>query len=34
MLMLVRSLAKVCDMERCITMFTRPTHRWPKPPKA
>ena len=32
-LMLVKSLAKVCDMERNITMLTRPTHRWPKPPK-
>jgi hypothetical protein len=34
MFMLVRSLAQVCDMEQSITMFTRPTHRWPKPAKA
>ena len=34
MLMLVKSLAEVCDMERSITMFTRPTHRWPKVAKA
>lgn len=30
---LTHSLAKVCDMERNITMLTRPTHRWPKEPK-
>jgi hypothetical protein len=29
---LTGELAKVCD-ERNITMLTRPTHRWPKPPK-
>jgi hypothetical protein len=33
MLMLVKTLAQVCDMDRSITMLTRPTHRWPKPPK-
>lgn len=33
MLRLVEDLAKVCDVERNITMLTRPTHRWPKPPK-
>lgn len=26
-------LARVCDLERNLTMLTRPTHRWPKPPK-
>jgi hypothetical protein len=30
---LTSTLAKVCDMERSLIMFTRPTHRWPKPPK-
>ncbi len=30
---LTENLAKVCDMERNIAMLTRPTHRWPKPPK-
>ena len=23
-------LAEVCDMDRSITMLTRPTHRWPR----
>jgi hypothetical protein len=27
---LVEALGAVCDPERTITMFTRPTHRWPK----
>lgn len=27
------SLGKVCEAGRTITMLTRPTHRWPKPPK-
>jgi hypothetical protein len=31
---LMDALAKICDVERNITMFTRPTHRWPKPPKS
>jgi len=26
-------LGKVCEPGRTITMLTRPTHRWPKPPK-
>lgn len=30
MLQLTDSLAKLCDVERNITMLTRPTHRWPK----
>jgi hypothetical protein len=30
---LTDALAKVCDVERNITMLTRPTHRWPKEPK-
>jgi len=30
MLRLTDELAKVCDVERSITMLTRPTHRWPK----
>jgi len=30
---MTQDLAKVCDMERSITMLTRPTHRWPKEPK-
>ncbi|CAN7550217.1 EthD domain-containing protein [Phenylobacterium sp. LjRoot219] len=33
MLKLVEDAAKVCDAERNITMLTRPTHAWPKPPK-
>jgi hypothetical protein len=33
MLRLTEDLATVCDMERNTTMLTRPTHRWPKPPK-
>lgn len=33
MLRLTDDLAKVCDVERNITMLTRPTHAWPKPPK-
>ena len=27
-------LAQVCDIDRSITMLTRPTHRWPREPKA
>jgi hypothetical protein len=30
---LTADLAKVSDESRNITMLTRPTHRWPKPPK-
>ena len=30
MLRLTDDLANVCDVERNITMLTRPTHRWPK----
>lgn len=30
---LTEDVAKVCDVEREITLLTRPTHRWPKPPK-
>lgn len=30
---LSESLAKVCDIERNITMLTRPTHRWPRAPQ-
>jgi hypothetical protein len=26
-------LGTVCEMGRNVTMLTRPTHRWPKPPK-
>ena len=33
MLRLTEDLARACDVERNITMLTRPTHRWPKPPK-
>lgn len=29
---LPEALAQVCDMDRSITMLTRPTHRWPKEP--
>jgi hypothetical protein len=30
---LPEALAQVCDMDRSITMLTRPTHRWPREPK-
>lgn len=30
---LSEALAQVCDMDRSITMLTRPTHRWPREPK-
>lgn len=30
---LTADAAKVSDPGRNVTMFTRPTHRWPKPPK-
>ena len=30
---IVESLGQVCDMDRSITMLTRPTHRWPREPK-
>ncbi len=30
MLRQIKALAKISDMERNITMLTRPTHRWPK----
>lgn len=30
---LPEKLAAVCDIDRSITMLTRPTHRWPKEPK-
>ncbi len=30
---LIDNLATVCDVERNITMLTRPTHRWPREPK-
>lgn len=33
MLRLTEDVATVSDVERNITMLTRPTHRWPKPPK-
>jgi hypothetical protein len=33
MLRLTEDLATVCEVGRNITMLTRPTHRWPKPPK-
>ena len=31
---LTEDLAKVCETPRNITLLTRPTHRWPKEPKA
>jgi hypothetical protein len=30
---LTEKLAKVCEIDRNITMFTRPTHRWPAAPR-
>jgi hypothetical protein len=31
---LTEELARVSEAARGVTMLTRPTHRWPKPPKA
>ena len=33
MLPLMENLATISEVERNVTMLTRPTHRWPKPPK-
>lgn len=30
---LTQALGEVSDLDQNITMLTRPTHRWPKPPK-
>jgi len=31
--LLPEALAEVCDVDKGVTMLTRPTHRWPKEPK-